>query len=106
MNTVKPEDVGRKFVITFYLNDDNLMIYEPQQRNSGIVSGKFLEKGKYKNMQAGGRYFQPQDFKGGEDTKINTISFKILGCDERTKEWYQENIGPFFAQKTQQQQQA
>ena len=66
MNTTRPEDVGRKFVITFYLNDDTLMIYEPQQRNSGIVSGKFLEKGKYKNTEgklqvtpAGGRYFQP-----------------------------------------------
>lgn len=51
MNAKRPEDFGRRFVITFYLNDDNLMIYEPVQRNSGIVSGKFLEKGKYKNVQ-------------------------------------------------------
>ena len=51
MNTDKPEDVNRKFIITYYLNDDTLMVYEPQQRNSGIVSGKFLEKMKYKNFK-------------------------------------------------------
>lgn len=74
MNTEKPEDIGRKFIITFYLNDDTLMVYEPQQRNSGIVGGKFLEKMKYKNFSCkhkslkntvsnskieDARYFQP-----------------------------------------------
>ena len=52
MNTDKPEDVIRRFIITFYLNDDTVMVYEPQVRNSGIVSGKFLEKMKYKNVNS------------------------------------------------------
>ena len=41
LNTKNPEDIDRRFIITFYLNDDTVMVYEPQQRNSGIVSGKF-----------------------------------------------------------------
>jgi hypothetical protein len=34
-NTTKPEDVNRSFIITYYLNDDSLQIYEPPVRNSG-----------------------------------------------------------------------
>ena len=57
-----PEDVDRRFIITFYLNDDTVMVYEPQQRNSGIVSGKFLEKCKYKNTKRNMQFFEPADF--------------------------------------------
>lgn len=35
LNTKIPEDVDRRFIITFNLNDDTLQVYEPQQRNSG-----------------------------------------------------------------------
>jgi len=35
LNTIKPEDIGREFIITFFLNDDTILIYEPVVRNSG-----------------------------------------------------------------------
>ena len=38
----------RKFIITYYLNDNSLQIYEPRVRNSGISEGKFLERNQYK----------------------------------------------------------
>lgn len=38
----KPEDANRKFILTFYLNDDSIQIYEPPTRNSGFSEGKFL----------------------------------------------------------------
>merc|ERR1719387_1708974 len=41
----KPEDVERRFVFNFHVFDDTLSIHEPPQRNLGIVTGKFLEKG-------------------------------------------------------------
>jgi len=34
-NTNKPEDIGREFIITFFLHDDTVLVYEPVQRNSG-----------------------------------------------------------------------
>jgi hypothetical protein len=34
-NTTKPEDVNREFIITFFLNDDTVLVYEPNARNSG-----------------------------------------------------------------------
>ena len=46
----KPEDTERIFVISFYLQDDTLAIHEPPQRNLGIVTGRFLEKGIHMNL--------------------------------------------------------
>lgn len=34
-NTRQPEDVQRRFIVTFFLHDDTLLVYEPEQRNSG-----------------------------------------------------------------------
>lgn len=42
-NTQVPEDVDRRFIISYYLADDTISIFEPAQKNSGIVEGKFLE---------------------------------------------------------------
>ena len=49
-NTKVPEDVDRRFIISFYLADDTISIYEPSQKNSGIEPGAFLERRKYKNV--------------------------------------------------------
>lgn len=97
MVTNKPEDVGRRFIITLYMNDDTVMVYEPQVRNSGIVSGKFLEKMKYKNMAAGGRFFTPEDFLMGKTVQINGYKFLVQDQDERTKQWLLENYGTAHA---------
>jgi len=92
MNTTNPEDKNRDFIITFFLHDDTVLIYEPIQRNSGFVSGKFLEKGKYKNAEKGDEFFDPADFRVGKDVKINGYSFRILGCDDFTRRWYEHNF--------------
>ena len=80
-----PEDVDRKFIISFYLSDDTVSIYEPAQKNSGIVEGKFLERGKYKNVDKHMALITPTDLPLGGDVKINGYSFHILSCDEYTK---------------------
>jgi len=55
----KPEDAIRKFIITYYLNDDSLQIYEPPAKNSGFSTGKFLERGQYKNQE--GQVYKPEN---------------------------------------------
>jgi len=97
MVTQKPEDVGRKFIITLFLNDDTVMVYEPQVRNSGIVSGKFLEKTKYKNKLEAGRFFEPQDFLIGKLVEVNSYRFRVQEHDERTKKWFEEHLGTAYA---------
>ncbi|KAM3132970.1 hypothetical protein pb186bvf_014966 [Paramecium bursaria] len=91
-NTNKPEDKDRIFVITFFLNDDSLLIYEPTVRNSGIPDGKFLEKRKYKNVNNNNEFFTTSDLIVGNDIQVNGWSFKILECDDFTKKWYAENF--------------
>jgi len=43
-NTRVPEDVDRRFIISFYLADDSISIYEPAVKNSGIIEGPFLRR--------------------------------------------------------------
>lgn len=94
LNTTKPEDVDREFIITFYLNDDTVLVYEPNQRNSGFGGGKFLEKGRYKNTERNNNYFNPADFMVDGDVKINGFSFHLLEADEITKKWYAQYFNP------------
>merc|ERR1711970_253737 len=77
----KPEDAERLFVVNFHLFDDTLSIHEPPQRNLGIVTGKFLEKGVHLNQKTG-RLFEPVDLIPGNVVKIFNHEFQILDMDE------------------------
>ena len=86
-NTRVPEDIDRRFIISFYLADDSISIYEPAQKNSGIIPGKFLERRKYKNVDKAGAFITPTDMPVGGDVKINGHSFHILSCDEYSQKY-------------------
>jgi Ca2+-binding EF-hand superfamily protein len=43
-----PADGERRFVFTFYLEDLTVAIFEPAVANSGVIGGKYLERGEYK----------------------------------------------------------
>lgn len=94
LNTDIKEDMDRRFIITYLLHDDCILVYEPEVRNSGIKGGKFLEKCRYKNVEKNNQYFTPADLIVGEDIKINCFSFRILEADSRTKIWYKEHFKP------------
>jgi len=47
-NTNVVQDAERRFIISFYLDENTLAINEPPIRNSGQLPGKFLHKKKYK----------------------------------------------------------
>ena len=59
----------------------------------GISAGKFLEKGKYKNVEKASNFFTPTDLMVGKDVKINGFSFKILDCDDVSRKWYAQFMG-------------
>merc|ERR1719428_664614 len=80
----KPEDVSRRFVFNFHVFDDTLSIHEPPQRNLGIVTGKFLEKGVHLNQKTG-KLFEPADLMPGNTIKIFNHEFEILDMDEYTR---------------------
>lgn len=78
-------DAKRIFMITFYLEDDTVHIYEEIVRNSGIIGGTFLKRGKYLNaLPPEGeitRYFVPQDIYLGNVISLNGNEMKILEMD-------------------------
>jgi len=66
------------------LADDTISIFEPAQKNSGIIEGPFLERRKYKNVDKNNEFITPCELPVGGDIKINGYNFHILGCDEYT----------------------
>jgi hypothetical protein len=81
MVTNNAVDASREFIITFYLSDDTVQIYEPPQRNSGIVAGKFLQRTKLKNPETGD-YFRASDLEVGAVVTINKNAFRLLQATE------------------------
>lgn len=81
----RKEQAERRFVITYFLADDTSLIYEPEQRNSGVINGKFLERGAYKKPD-GTRYLLP-DFVIGAEIIYNGFRFQITDCDEYTRKF-------------------
>ena len=91
-NTRVPEDIDRRFIISFYLADDSISIYEPAVKNSGIIEGPFLRRNKYKNVDKNNLWITPTDLPIGGNIKINGYSYSILSCDEYTVKYLQQHL--------------
>jgi Ca2+-binding EF-hand superfamily protein len=92
--SAKPEDAERRFVFNFHLFDDTLSIHEPPQRNLGVVTGKFLEKGVHLNQKTG-CLFEPKDLLPGNNIMVFNHEFEILDMDEYTRKYIsEEGAGP------------
>lgn len=85
----RPEDAERRFVISFHLRDDCLAIHEPPQRNSGIVTGKYLEKGVHLNQNTG-CLFEPKDLLPGQTIRVFNHEFEMLDMDEYTRRYAED----------------
>ena len=48
MDTTRPIDLDRRFIVSYFLSDDTILVFEPPQRNSGIIGGKFMERRRIK----------------------------------------------------------
>ena len=86
-NTKVPEDLDRRFIISFYLADDTIGIYESAQKNSGIIEGKFLHRRRYKNVDNNNAFLTLTDMPIGGNVKINGHSFNLLSADEFTNKY-------------------
>ncbi|KAJ3086410.1 EF-hand domain-containing protein 1 [Quaeritorhiza haematococci] len=88
MESKHKEDRDRRFVVSYRLADDMITIYEPPQRNAGIIGGKFLERtrvlkpGSSLSDPTGPKYYEVQDFHIGSVLKINGREFILLDADE------------------------
>lgn len=89
----KVDDKDRSFVITYYLADDTIGVFEPPKRNSGIVGGKFLKRQRMKNSRR--EYFLPGDFFVGATLVLGGYTFKVESTDNYTLNYMESHRDSF-----------
>ncbi|KAI8924924.1 hypothetical protein BC831DRAFT_463157, partial [Entophlyctis helioformis] len=88
MESKHKEDKDRRFVISYRLADDMMTIYEPPQRNAGILGGKFMERtrvlrpGSSLSDPAGPSYYDIKDLYVGGKIDVLSHRFVLLDADE------------------------
>lgn len=85
LNSDRADDADRVFTIQYFLGDDTISVFEPPIRNTGIIGGKFLRRGKYRNTE--GRYFHFSDLTVHTDVTLGGFSFHISDVDEATQKF-------------------
>merc|ERR1711959_112477 len=84
-----PEDRERLFIISYYLADDTIGVYEPPARNSGFMGGKFMERCRAKGPGADA-FYKPTDMYVGSVMEFRKHRFVLIEADEYTLN-YMEN---------------
>ena len=91
MRSLRKEDNGRRFVITYHLADDTMTIFEPLPPNSGRMTARFLVKSKVPKpmpkVDGEPDYFTIDDIHIGCRMKIHGHDFEITGADERVRKY-------------------
>ncbi|KAJ3352755.1 EF-hand domain-containing protein 1 [Entophlyctis luteolus] len=88
MESKHKEDLTRRFVISYRLADDMMTIYEPPQRNAGVLGGKFMERtrvlkpGSSLSSPNGPAYYDVHDLHVGACIEVFKHKFVLLDADE------------------------
>eukprot|EP01060_Flectonema_neradi_P010502 TRINITY_DN17593_c0_g1_i1.p1 TRINITY_DN17593_c0_g1~~TRINITY_DN17593_c0_g1_i1.p1 ORF type:complete len:761 (+),score=139.87 TRINITY_DN17593_c0_g1_i1:76-2283(+) len=91
--TTNQSDSMRRFVLTYYIADNTVSIFEPALRNSGILGGRFLQRQKVKID--GNRYAQAADFFVGAEVTISHRQFRVISTDERSLVYMEQQSREF-----------
>uniref|UniRef100_UPI0037E72337 EF-hand domain-containing family member C2 n=1 Tax=Semicossyphus pulcher TaxID=241346 RepID=UPI0037E72337 len=101
MVTNDPLDRDSAFIVSFYLCDDSISVFERPQRNSGRLGGKFLERGRVKKpgqelcKSEKSEYFTAQDLYVGASLCFNNWNFQLLDADEYTFNYMEQHAEEF-----------
>ena len=76
----KMDDMNRRFVVQYFMEDDTISIREPPVRNSGVMGGSFLRRNTIKRPN--GEPFTAKDMYVGNIIEIVGHHFKLLNADE------------------------
>jgi len=94
LDTTRPIDMDRRFIISYFLSDDTVLVFEPPQRNSGILGGKFLERGRIKKPD-GVNYFVAQDLYIGANVAFHNHNFILIDADEYAVVYMEKHAAEF-----------
>lgn len=84
-----PTDEGRKFVVTLYLEDESIQLFEPQQRDR--PGGRFLERTKVRKSGSDGPFFTAKDFRVGAQLVLHGRKFVLTSADKFSETFMTEH---------------
>ncbi|KFV12664.1 EF-hand domain-containing family member C2, partial [Pterocles gutturalis] len=99
--TDSPIDKDRKFIISYFLSDDTISVFEHIQKNTGILGGKFLERGRIKKpgqelfKSEPSEYFKAQDLFVGARVCFHGHNFLLVDADEYTFNYMEKHANEF-----------
>ncbi|XP_005502918.2 EF-hand domain-containing protein 1 [Columba livia] len=100
LESPNPEDRKRRFILSYFLSDDMISIYEPPVRNSGIIGGKYLRKtrvAKPGSTTENATYYEPSDLIIGSTIEVFGHRFVITDADEYVLNYMESNAERFPA---------
>ena len=71
-------DKSRAFIISYFVEDETLAIYEPPVKNSGVVGGKFLERRRVYKKNTDEEWITEADLRVGGTVEIHGRVFELL----------------------------
>lgn len=94
LDTQNGEDRQRIFILSYFLSNDMISIFEPPVRNSGIIGGKFLEKTRIPKPGCtidNPVYYGPADFAIGTTVEVFAHRFILTDADEYVMKFLEAN---------------
>ncbi|NXE99226.1 EFHC1 protein, partial [Menura novaehollandiae] len=95
-----PEDKNRRFILSYFLSDDTIGIFEPPVKNSGIPGGKYLKRTRVAKpgfTPENPIYYEPSDFTIGSTIEVFGHRFIITDADEYVLNYLETNAESFPA---------
>ncbi|XP_057573300.1 EF-hand domain-containing family member C2 [Hippopotamus amphibius kiboko] len=99
--THKCADMERMFVISYFLSDDTLSVFEPIERNSGHTGGMFLKRIRVKKPGQAvfkselSEYIKAEELYVGAKVNVNGYLFLLVSADEYTLNYMERNSDKF-----------
>ncbi|CAB1342657.1 unnamed protein product, partial [Coregonus sp. 'balchen'] len=102
MDSQNPKDEGRRFILSYFLSNDMISIFETSTRNSGIIGGQFLEKTRIPKPGCTvdkPEFYGPADFAIGDTVEVFRHRFVLTDADHYVLK-YLESISDQLPSRT------
>ncbi|XP_041815318.1 EF-hand domain-containing protein 1 [Chelmon rostratus] len=84
LDSQNPQDEGRRFILSYFVSNDMISIFEKPTRNSGIMGGRFLEKTRVPKPGStvdNPEFYSPADFAIGATVEVFCHRFVLTDAD-------------------------
>ncbi|XP_035535187.1 EF-hand domain-containing protein 1 [Morone saxatilis] len=101
LDSQNPEDEVRRFILSYFLSNDVISIFEKPTRNSGIIGGKFLEKTRIPKPGSTVEnpvFYSPADFAIGATVEVFGHRFVLTDADHYVLTYMESNTSQIPSQ--------